>query len=79
MNGTNISSTPSERVYTELSARTKLGPITGNTVSNHQSLFLHLRYARVMDNGRHTCTMETDTQTFTVNVQAPGTCHCTIS
>ena len=72
-NGTNISSTPSERVYTEFSARTKLGPITGNTVRNHQSLFLHLRYARVMDNERYTCTTETDTQTLTVNVQAPGT------
>ena len=66
----NLPAAPSERVYSELSARTKLG--TGNTVDNHQSLFLHLRQARVMDNGEYTCVTETDTQTVTVNVQPPG-------
>ena len=32
---------PSERVYTELSGRSKVGTATANTVPNHQSLFLH--------------------------------------
>ena len=68
---------PSERVYTELSGRSKVGPVssstvTGTTVDNHQSLFLHLRHARVMDNGKYTCITETDTQTVTVDVQPPG-------
>ena len=71
-NGSDISTAPSERVYSELSARSKLGPPTGTTVPNHQSLFLHLRYARVMDNGVYTCVTETDTQTVTVDVQPPG-------
>ena len=69
---------PSERVYTELSGRSKLGTRTGTTVSNHQSLFLHLRHARVMDNGKYSCVTETDTQTVTVDVQPPGgtSIHC---
>ena len=63
---------PSERVYTELSGRSKVGIATSNTVPNHQSLFLHLRHARVMDNGEYTCVTETDNQTVTVDVQPPG-------
>ena len=68
----NISTAPSERVYSELSARSKLGPSTGSTVDNRQSLFFHLRYARVMDNGEYTCVTETDTQAVTMDVQPPG-------
>ena len=71
-NEVNISTAPSERVYSELSARSKVGPSTGNKANNHQSLFLHLRHARVMDNGEYTCVTETDTQTVTVDVQPPG-------
>ena len=71
-NGVNLPTAPSERVYTELSARTKVGLNTGNTVNNHQSLFLHLQRARVMDRGEYTCVTETDTQIVTVNVQLPG-------
>ena len=63
---------PSERVYTELSGRSKVGPATATTIDNHQILFLHLRHARVMDNGEYTCVTETDTQTVTVDVQPPG-------
>ena len=71
-NGVNITTAPSVRVYSEMSARSKVGVSTGSTVDNHQSLFLHLRYARVMDNGEYTCVTETDTQTVTVDVQPPG-------
>ena len=78
-NGVDLPTAPSdrERVYTELSGRSKVGPVssstvTGTTVDNHQSLFLHLRHARVMDNGKYTCITETDTQTVTVDVQPPG-------
>ena len=67
-----LPTTPSERVYSELSGRSKLGTATANTVDNHESLFLHLRHARVMDNGEYTCVTETDTQTVTVDVQPPG-------
>ena len=63
---------PSERVYTELSGRSKVGTVKSNSVDNHQSLFLHLRHARVIDNGEYTCFTETDTQTVTVDVQPPG-------
>ena len=63
---------PSERVYAELSGRSKVGPIGSYTVPNHQSLFLHLLHAHVMDNGEYTCVTETDTQTVTVDVQPPG-------
>ena len=63
---------PSERVYTELLGRSKVGTATANTVPNHQSLFLHLRHARVMDNREYTCVTETDTQTVTLDVQPPG-------
>ena len=66
----------SKRVYTELLGRSKVGPVTATTIDNHQSLFLHLRHARVMDNGEYTCVTETDTQTdtqtVTVDVQPPG-------
>ena len=81
-NGADITSDMSERVYTELSTRTKLGPtIVARTVLNHQSLFLRLRYARVMDNGVYRCVTQegtqTVTQTVTVDVQPPGgTLHC---
>ena len=71
-NGVDLPTAPSERVYTELSGRSKVGPATATTVDNHQSLFLHLRHARVMDNGEYTCVTETDTQTVTVDVQPPG-------
>ena len=71
-NGVDLPTAPSERVYTELSGRSKVGTVTSNTVPNHQSLFLHLRHARVMDNGEYTCVTETDTQTVTVDVQPPG-------
>ena len=71
-NGVDLPTAPSERVYTELSGRSKVGTATANTVPNHQSLFLHLRHARVMDNGEYTCVTETDTQTVTVDVQPPG-------
>ena len=59
-NGVDLPTAPSERVYTELSGRSKVGPVTsstvtGTTVDNHQSLFLHLWHARVMDNGKYTC------------------------
>ena len=69
---------PSERVYTELSGRSKVGTPTATTVDNHQSLFLHLRHARGIDNGEYTCVTETDTQTVTVDVQPPGgtSIHC---
>ena len=69
---------PSERVYTELSGRSKVGTATSNTVPNHRSLFLHLRHARVMDNGEYTCVTETDTRTVAVDVQPPGetSIHC---
>ena len=71
-NGSDISTGSNERVYSKLSARSKVGTVTGSTVDNHQSLFFHLRYARVMDNGEYTCVTETDTQTVTVDVQPPG-------
>ena len=71
-NGVNISTAPSERVYSKLSARSKVGPLAGNSVDNHQSLFLHLWHARVMDNGEYTCVTETDTETVTMDVQPPG-------
>ena len=71
-NGSNIPTSPSERVHAELSARTKVGPVRGTTVPNYQILFLHLRYARVMDNGEYTCVTETHTQTVTVDMQPPG-------
>ena len=71
----------SERVYTELSTRTNLGPTFSNKADNHQSIFLHLRYARVMDNGVYTCVTQEGTQTVTqkvtVDVQPPGgTLNC---
>jgi len=71
-NGVDLPTAPSERVYTELSGRSKVGTATATTVPNHQSLFLHLRHARVMDNGEYTCVTETDTQTVTMDVQPPG-------
>ena len=69
---------PSERVYTELSGRSKVGTATATTVPNHQSLFLHLRHARVMDNGEYTCVTETGKQTIIVDIQPPGgtSIHC---
>ena len=77
-NGVDLPTVPSERVYTELSGRSKVGTVRSNTVDNHQSLFLHLRHARVMDNGKYTCVTETDAQTVTVDVQPPGgtSIHC---
>ena len=77
-NGVDLPTAPSERVYTELSGRSKVGGATATTVDNHQSLFLHLRHARVMDNGEYTCVTETGTQTVTVDVQPPGgtSIHC---
>ena len=78
-NGSIISTSPSERVYTELSGRSKVGPVTATTVPNHQSLFLHLRHARVMDNGEYTCVTETHTQTVTVDIQPPGIVRLSIS
>ena len=77
-NGADITSDMSERVYTQLSTRTKLGPTVPTvTVPNHQSLFLRLRYARMTDNGVYTCVTETDTQTVTVDVRPPGgTLYC---
>ena len=72
-NGADITSDMSERVYTEMAERTKLGPtIVTRTVPNHQSLFLRLRYARVMDNGVYRCVTQTDTEMVTVDVQPPG-------
>ena len=69
---------PSERVYTELSGRSKVGTPTATTVDYNQSLFLHLRHARGIDNREYTCVTETDTQTVTVDVQPPGgtSIHC---
>ena len=74
-NGSDITSNMSKRVYTEQLTRTNLRPVMG-TVPNHQSLFLHLRYARVMDNGVYRCVTQEGTQpvaqTVTVDVQPPG-------
>ena len=78
-NGVNLPTTPSERVYTELSGRSKVGSVRSNSVPNHQSLFLHLRHAHVMDNGEYTCVTETDTQTVTVDVQPPGETTSTVA
>ena len=76
-NGADITSDMNERVYTELSTRTKLGPSISNEAANHQSLFLRLRYARMTDKGVYTCVTQTDTQTVTVDVQPPGgSLHC---
>ena len=72
-NGADITSDKSQRVYIQPTTRTKLGPrIPTVTVPNHQTLSLHLRYARVMDNGVYTCATETDIRTVTVDVQPPG-------
>ena len=77
-NGINIPTSSSERVYTKLSARSKVGSFTGNTVDNHQSLFLHLWHSRVMDNGVYICVTETDAQNVVVDVQPPGrSSNCT--
>ena len=77
-NGINIPTSSSERVYTKLSARSKVGSFTGNTVDNHQSLFLHLWHSRVMDNGVYICVTETDAQNVFVDVQPPGrSSNCT--
>ena len=78
-NGSNIPTSPSERVHAELSARTKVGTATATTVDNHQSLFLHLRHARVMDNGEYTCVTETGIQTVTMDIQPPGIRRSSVS